>query len=217
MIDQALKLIEPEITALPWIERYSGLSRVRRRKIQVEGKSTTQSYPVSCACSASDCWNLGKYKDLVPDSKYRSVTYWEQQGDMIYSKIDGMGRKSGLRQFTGNLKLISWFNLLALGKDDCNFCLEAFTDILKLFKNKIPTKDLTDNPLMIQNLVFEVQNLNGKETSNRVFSRYTYGDIQELFEYPYDYCTIDISISFIANIDCIEYTELEDPLDCIVL
>ena len=74
-MNQAIaNIIKESIEDLDFVDKIAGL--VSTQYINIEG--VTKSYPVAC-CVPDDC-KIGDYNDLAPDSKYKSVIYFEGRG-----------------------------------------------------------------------------------------------------------------------------------------
>lgn len=208
MVSQALSLVADTFRDLPWVDKYSGLTRTARRQtVDRDNKRSTQSFPVTIECSADDCWNKSRYKDLVPDSSRKSIVYWEQTGDL---PITPLNRKFLSAQTS--LRLYCWFNLLALGKDDCDFKSLVFAELVRVFYRK--KINLEENEFKISNLKLVPLRLNSFDKSLTHFAKYTYGDLEALFVYPYDFCTIDFELSFTMPVNCFPEIAIGDEIIC---
>ena len=71
-----------------------------------------KTYPVSCNTTAEDCKN-GLYNDLTPNSKYKTVIYFEDGG------VSFNLRQGDFICYTSNLKLVCWINVPLYKADWC--------------------------------------------------------------------------------------------------
>ena len=215
MLDQVLNQIAPIFTSpdtLCWVEKYCGLSRIAKREVHTrDGGFEKQSYPVSCKIGADDCWNKGRYKDLVPDSKYASIVYWEQVGDMPITNMERSKRMH--KRVDVELNLITWLNLQKLGKDQCSFCTEAFLDLIANL-NGAKVDGISN---YISNISVEVRGMNSLKTTQSIINQYSYGSVERLFYFPYEFCSFKVRLSWIVNTACIPEIECGEPIECIEL
>lgn len=210
MINQILQQIQSNFTDLQWVHKYANLTRTATRETK---EKTKESFPISCSVTNSDCWSLGKYKDLVPDNSFRSVAYWEQTSGIKQFTPQARTRASRDQMwFEADVRLIVWFNLAGLGKTDCDFSQEALTDLIKVTKNQKFTTDT------YKNIEFIFTEQESKEaTKKNVFDRYVYGSKDLLFSYPYDYASYKFRMRWSVSPDCIDLSSIDDPIDCVSL
>lgn len=224
MIEIAIQGLKDKISNLPYVEHYGGLSfPIEKVDVIGEGvsaRSIKKVFPVMSTLTGFDCWNKGKYQNLVPNTKYKSLFYWEVLDDMKQiPNAHGAGYKAVT--FSGSARLVYWLNLALMGA--------SAGSLLSEYGN------YTLGPLVQGNLISELEGkrfglnsgaLQGTSISlkkagvvvkdARIFSRYSYGnDISALLMYPYDFGAIDFKIEMTMPRSCIaDVTELA-PLNCI--
>lgn len=207
-----IRLIEQSlcsaILGMGYIERYGGIVRpVNIRQEADEGVFVDRIFPVSCGVTGTDCFDGGKYLDLVPDDQYKSVAYFEQRGGASLEQST-VHRKmwSGVEQ----VRFVCWLNYPALGLDDCRgperFALATLAQI-------VGTRDFT------------VDGISGRLDISRasiaerdpaqVFGRYSYADKQWAFFWPYDFFAIDFTAKVTILGGCLEDVTLGEAVECV--
>ena len=68
-------IIKGYIEYLSFVDKIAGL--VSTQYMTIDG--VQKSYPVACCVTADDC-KEGAYNDLTPDSRYKTVIYFEDGG-----------------------------------------------------------------------------------------------------------------------------------------
>lgn len=154
--------------------------------------------PVDCNVSGEDCTS-SKYKHLVPDSRYRSVMYFEDGG------VSNLNQDSA-RDFTyeSSLKLVCWLNLKKMGKTSCNNSALAIATI----QNAFPTRFFNNG--IYQRIRISIDGQDPK--TDAIFNKYTYDSEKTQFlMYPYDYFALNITVRFCISKACItDWTNQEE-------
>ena len=182
MNNKIANIIKGYVEDLIWIDKISGL--VQTVVVMVpNGKDTAvqKSYPVSCNITADAC-KKGGYQDLCPDSKKKSVVYFEDRG------IQEVSRYGNRITFKSNLRLVAWLNLCLIS-DSCGTSGDYVIQVIKVLpKTPFSTADFSS---------ISISNLTQAERDVSIFSKYTYSEtaVQYLL-YPYDFFALDISIDF---------------------
>lgn len=164
-----------------------------------EGAVVKKTIPVDCGVTHRECTS-GKYTDLMPNSKYKSVMYFEDNGAALVGQ--------DVKDFTyiSKLTLVCWMNLKKLGKTDCSASALAIATIL----NTIPTRHF--NSGIYTRIQVQAESI--AEKTDSIFSRYTYDEEKlQYLMYPYDYFAINFSIKFTIPKACIPAWENE-PETC---
>lgn len=190
MNERVANIIKTNIEHLSFVEKIAGL--VRTMKMEVLGadnQKTIKFFPVACDVTADECIK-GKYQDLIPDSKYKSIIYFEDGGTRLqYKKNNWVG-------FTSNLSLICWLNLKKIG---CN-CTYSTAAILSILAD-LPEMPVDDTILKQVRIIATSE----RPKSNAIFSRYTYDEkINQYLLNPYDYFALDLTIEYMVNLGCVE-------------
>jgi len=191
MNERVANIIKTQIDGLDFIDKIAGL--VRTMKMEVLGENnvkTLKFFPVACDVTADSCIS-GKYQDLIPDSKYKSIIYFEDGGTTLMSKER---RWVG---FNSRLTLVAWLNLKKIGCD-CTYSMAAILSILEALP-EFPINELNGLQQITIKAVTE------QPKSNQIFGRYTYDEkINQYLLSPYDYFALNLSIDYKINLNCIE-------------
>lgn len=193
MITDIGNIIKSYLT-LPFIDKLGGVVRViTKTETDSSGRSIRKSFPVDCDVTNDDCL-AGRYIDLVPNSKYMSVVYFEDEGVSIVDQ--------NIRDFTfeASLKLVAWLNLKKLGKTACSNSALAYLSILKA----LPTRyfNQTINGVPYSRILITPSGQDIK--SPQIFSKYSYEEEKtQYLVYPYDYFAMDINVKFTVSKSCV--------------
>lgn len=182
-------IIKSYIIGQPFVEKIGGLVRPLSFQ-QVDGdRSYNKTIPIDCGTTYTDCIK-GKYTDLVPNSKYKSIIYFEDGGTSFSS--------SEPRDFSfeSRLKLVCWLNQKKLGKSACSISAVAILNILKI----IPDGHFNSTPYTR----IRIQAVGQDAKSPAIFSRYTYDEkVLQYLLYPFDYFALNLKINFTVPRSCI--------------
>ena len=176
------------LDTLSWSDKTSGLVQTANIRIKNgEGNIVDKSYPVSCNVTYNACIK-GAYHDLAPDSKKKSVLYFEDKGVSFVEKAwNRMKMRSSLR-------LVGWLNLCLID-DSCGVSGSYVLDVIRV---------LPSNPISTADFIsIYISNVAQVERSVDIFSKYTYNETAtQYLMYPYDYFALDLDIDFV--ITCLE-------------
>lgn len=202
MNEKIASILKTQIENLPFIDKIAGL--VRPVKIEVQGKDNARvlkTFPIASDISNEACIS-GQYKDLIPDSKYRSILYFEDNGcTLTYKEKRWVG-------FNSRLTLVGWLNLAKL-KDCGNYTgsTEAILSILAALP------EITINDDIYREI--RIVAISEIVKSNAIFSRYSYDEIKtQYLLYPFDFFALNMSIDFKVNLACVEQFNLGSCSTC---
>lgn len=204
MLNKVIQQINANLDPLCWTDHLCGLSTLARREVNTKTGMTTEVYPVSCGCDINNCWKNGQYQDLVPNGK-KSVIYWDHIG--VLRPVPNNRINSKRKQFEVDLKLVAWFNLKKLGKENCGFCHEVYSDLC-IHLEKIVGAEGIGN-IKVVNITMDSQ-----EQTRAFFRKYSYGNKEQIFFYPYEACTFNAKVSWIINKNCIEPAVCGVEIEC---
>lgn len=182
-------ILKGYIETLPFAGKVGGLVKPITYTSQTDKGVIKKTIPVDCGVTHANCLK-GRYTDLMPDSKYNSVMYFEDGG---VRPSDNSARDFS---FESNLKLVCWLNLKKLGKTGCSNTALAIATIL----NTLPTRTFNNG---VYSRIFIA--VTGEEIkSPQIFSKYTYDEEKtQYLMYPYDYFALNISVRFSISKSCI--------------
>lgn len=183
-------IFKRHIDDLTWVDKIAGLVQTANIR-QKEGDSyVNKSYPISCDITVDQCTS-GQYQDLAPDSKKKSVLYFEDGG------VDFVERIGNRMKFRGSLRLVCWLNLREINRGtcdgdagDCGISGDYVIDVIKT----LPTSPIST----VDFVSIQVTNISQVERSVAIFSKYTYSEFAtQYLMYPYDYFALDLNVDFI--------------------
>lgn len=189
--------IGAHFSSLPWVELYGGMSRTVAAAVPTDdNKVYFKKYPVSCNTTLDMC-KKGRYKDLVPNSRKRSILYWVDYGNTMVK------REGENFTFQARLKLIGWVNL------------EKFKNVTGCtLTHKLVASIIQAIPTNFENFgIFQSTKIRykGEDPKNaQIFAGYTYSEeVNQYLLYPYDYFAMNFEIEFTINQACDTGVEIE--------
>lgn len=188
-MNQAIaSIIKGRIEDLDFVDKIAGLVATQYMTMtDADGSKVTKSYPVACCVTADNCI-AGDYDELTPDSRYKSVIYFED-GGISFVRYEG-----NFKHYISRLRLVCWLNVKMILGDDCDasqctYSSHAVADIIR----HLPEFPVNFAPFV--RVYSEVANQVVR--SNSIFSAYTYNEKQvQYLMSPYDYFALDIETSF---------------------
>lgn len=207
-----LYLVEPSLRAkaqaLPFVERYGGIAHALTAKFPAADNTlTTATFPVSTALSAEECFNRGKYVNLVPNDAYKSVCYFE--GLNSAARVTPDGPQAKIADVQQTVRFVCWLNMKALGYTDFEdvglMALAAVKTFSGLHAINIDGK--------IGRLL--VSSLRVILDRQAVFGQYTYWDKQAFFMWPFAFFAVEMECRLQLPMGCIEAIGLPEPIECI--
>lgn len=214
MLNEIIQAISPKIVELPFVDRYGGLVRTARRTIDASkdpsvNKFVRQSFPVACDVSGEECWESGRYLDLVPNSQYKSLVYFEEIQPLTANGMANKFPKDIRLKFSAVVRLVGWFNIPGIGQESCSVSSAAFGSFYKVFDRL--NRARIDLPF-IANAEFLFRSQVNK--NENIFSRYTYDENSNLLFYPYDTIGMDYVINLHIDPKCLPELAILEPLPC---
>lgn len=193
-------IIKDYLVTLPFADKVGGLVKTISLTQSDGERSFKKTFPVDFGTSQKDCTS-GRYMDLIPNSKYKSIMYFEDGG------VRPLGQEFSGFGFESSLKLVCWLNQKKLGKNASSISALAITTILKT----LPTKPINSTPYT--RIKIEVTSQDPKNANT--FSKYSYDEsVIQYLMYPYDYFALNITTQFVIPPSCIPSWEADPELDC---
>jgi hypothetical protein len=210
MIQAVIDKLTTKVSVLNFIERYGGLVQTAVKIGQTdEGAFYEQRFPIACGVSSRECWEKGKFLQLVPNDTYKSVFYFEQLEDLNFE--DGF-YKDKVIQLRTTLRAVCWLNLAKLGlMDNCTISDQVAALLIDALSVK---SEALDAPW--DKASYQLEPLQVVQKTPEIFERYTYADYNFTL-YPYDYCAIDFELNVFVNTACIDDLTLGSEVECIDL
>lgn len=203
MNEKIANILKGKIQNLAFVDKIAGL--VRPVKIEIldkENKRILKTYPIATDISSEQCIE-GKYKDLIPDSKYKSIIYFEDNGSQItYRDHRWVG-------FNSRLTLVGWLNLSKLM--NCTHFTGSTEVILSIISSlpEVPFSDDIFREIRITAISEVIK-------TSAIFGKYTYNEIiTQYLLYPFDYFALNLSIDYKINLSCVEQFNVETCNNCL--
>lgn len=213
IINDALRAVQPTITALPWVERYGGVSFPFRRdeggtEVNDRYVPNYKNYPVSDTMTGADCTQTHKYKNLIPDHRYKNLLYWEVTSDGRYTVVPGTPTK-GI-SVVGTARLVYWMNLAKHGiqRDDEHQIGLVGADLAGNLMGK--TYQATDGVSM------KIGKPTFLQRDPRKIFPYDYGkDFYAMLLYPYGFGAVSFEVTVHISPNCLPDITNGTAIDCI--
>lgn len=189
------------------MERYGGEAYAVAYDVATDSGKNRLTLPVSCNLNDTACLETGKYSKLVPDSRYKSVAYLEEQGpaSVVYG-----GAKGNEIVSTQRVRFVCWLNMQKLGYNDCIGTMRFAAEALNAIKGR---------------RAFTVDEVNGEIEINRasilekdpqrIFSRYSYSGLAWAFFWPYDFFAVEFEARVMVNAACFEASTAQSEIVCL--
>jgi len=206
MIHIIEQVLSSRITTLPFVERYGGVAYPLTSQFPGE-PNVLKTFPVSTYLSANSCFQQDKYKNLIPDDRYKSLSYLE--GLINPARISFDGPKKGVVIMAQTIRFVCWLNLPKLGFDNLarvsDFAVKAIDTLSGEFAF---TYQGTQGRLSVKNsrTLFDRQ---------LIFGQYSYFDKQQIFMYPYAFFALEMEVTAQVGRKCIDDITYPDPINCI--
>lgn len=202
-------ILKPRLAALSTIGTLAGVvNTVSRTMEQRDGAGQVRvSYPVGCGVSGTDCWQSGKYLALCPDSNKTSVAFAEVQSHSIVNA-------ESPRRFVANWRLrwYFWVNLAKMGQSGCGIpfaLVEQWRNALAFEAEASPYDGVLSEGRVVAAMT--------TDDAARVWGKWTFGQEQGYFMYPYAWCAIDMDVSANYAPSCIPPFETSTEIVCITI
>jgi hypothetical protein len=178
-----------QLTALPWLQKYAGLVKV---VTTMDGKKKV-TLPYAINVVTGDCETKTR-TDLVPNSNYRSVLYFEE--------VSGISAvhdpKTGGWLAETELRIVAWLN----GKKMTWNSEQAFMSIMKEL-DEIPVNWSSGDYAGIT-----ILDVTQEAKTESVFTgKYTYNTTEVGFlMHPHDYMSMRVKVKYLMSPSCFEDT-----------
>jgi hypothetical protein len=190
-MNQAIaSIVKGYISDLDFVDKIAGLTQVCTFEIKGADNTPKQiTVPIACCVDPEECGREGAYYDLMPNSEYKTVIYFEDKG-WTFVKSESI-----FKYYVSNIRLVCWINIeKILGKDckddrPCTYAAHIIAEIIR---------HLPEHPVNITPFAKVYHEITDQEIrSNAIFSQYTYDEKHaQYLMAPYDYFSINIKTDF---------------------
>lgn len=178
----------------------------------------TKTFPIAAGVTFEECMGQRAYQELTPNSKYRSIAYFEQLGDATINAQEGrFAPKGGLVVYDIPVRLVFWGNLKKLninGDGATEFSMSAPISIAiqnALFRRGGFSLNNAAYEHATVEFIFAGQEL---KDATKVFGRYTYGDLTKFMLAPYDWFSLRYTVRLRINRNCVETFTIGSEIEC---
>jgi hypothetical protein len=186
MNETIASIVKDIILGIEMADKVAGL--VRPAVLTINGAE--KRFPVAFDVTAEQC-QKGGYKELTPNSSYKSVMYFE---DMGTTWLDRVG---DVQLFEGRLKLVGWINTKKFPNMSCPNPYS--TEMIKQIVRVIPVGHFNWNDVFQR---IQITITNEERKTPAIFGAYTYNELTQYLFYPYDYFALNLTIRYGYNINC---------------
>lgn len=198
LIEQVLR---PQIQALNWVEKYSGVVRPYLDK----SKNPAQTYPVTCFNSDPTCSETDVFTPITPNDAFMSVVYWEYSGG---ANIDL--RERSYQVATERMRFVAWINPKKQGVTPaCGLSSVYAADFIGMVR-KVNNATVSNIPVQVITTRANIIEIDHEA----VFGKYSYGDKQHLFVQPYEWFAIDFEFLVTLPNNCASLIAIDDAIEC---
>jgi hypothetical protein len=181
---------------LTWHDKLAGIVQtasinVKNGPNSIEGKT----FPISCDIDIDACLK-GAYQDLAPDSKKKSILYFEDKG------VSFVERQGNRMKFQSSLRLVGWLNLKLIQEESCDSGVTSCSDAGRYVINVLQV--LPTVPFHTTDFVsIQIVSIAEVERDVSIFSKYSYSETAtQYLLFPFSFFALDFLIDFV--IPCIE-------------
>ena len=194
-------IIKGHIEDLDFVDKIAGLTAALTFDIRGPDNTVVQkTVPVACCVTAEDCKD-GAYNDLMPNSEYNTVIYFED-GGINYERSE-----SNWKYYRSTLRLICWINIEKIFQSSCKSespCTHAAHIVAEIIR-ALPSFPETHFPF--DKVYSEVTSQAVRNPS--IFGAYTYDEKHSQYLMaPYDYFSLTIETTFAI---CLSSTDVYAP------
>lgn len=205
MNEKIANIVKGRLEGLSFVDKIAGLARPMIISVNNEKNEPVQKvFPIACDVSLNDCIS-GRYQDLIPQSKYKSIIYFEDQGTTIQKASKNWAL------FNSRLNLICWMNLKKLG--ECNACTTSTAVILSILAALPEFTINNDSYYPIRDI--QIVGISEAIKSNAIFNKYSYDEkTTQYLLYPFDFFMLSLSIEYRVNLHCVTEFTIDTPCIC---
>jgi|WetSurMetagenome_2_1015567.scaffolds.fasta_scaffold20970_5 hypothetical protein len=195
-------IIRGHIEDLDFVDKIAGLVSVTTLLVKdKDNNDVEKTIPIACCVTPEDCKD-GAYNDLLPNSDYKTVIYFED-GGVSFERYEG-----GWKYYKSSLRLVCWINIEKLTNTEgckcetpCTYSAHLIADIIRA----LPT--FPENHSPFDHVYSEVTGQLVRSPS--IFSAYTYDETHSQYLMaPFDYFALNIETSFAI---CLKGTDVYSP------
>ena len=198
MIYTLLQPIQSALEGISWVDNYQGLVRTYRKRT----KEGTQRVAVVCDASFDDCKSDSSLKEhiVTPDDEYKALVIIENpRGYSIGSLFEKQPT-----EIRAEINIKVWMNLNKIGVSECSSIDNAISEVTSALKGIAEAQgSLT---------LYRITNTQITPRDTNIFANYDFGEKWSLW--PFEYFTIQCTISCRARPDCLDFITEGSEIEC---
>jgi hypothetical protein len=192
MNNKIANIIVSYLDDLDWIDKIAGLTQIAR----VTKGGVEKRFPISCDMAFDDACTKGCYDELMPNSQYSSIIFFED-GSFNFSRAEG-----NKLYYESRLRMVVWLNYKKL-TGGCGSTSEYIISIIKALP--VLPQNIGDMLRLSMTVMSQASRTSG------IFGKYTFDEKNSQYlMIPFDYFALDIRTTFHIINECIE----PDPGGC---
>ena len=179
-------------------------------------------FPVSCGVSFQDCITNQRYQELSPNSRYKSIAYWEQLSDATMNTSEAkFAPKGGLVVYDIPVRFVFWgsmakLNINGTGATECSFVAPIALKIINTLYRR-PGFEIADAQYGGAKVEFVFAGQESKDPA-KVFGRYSYGkELAKFLFSPFDFFSLKYLVRLRINRNCVDAFTFGTPNLCPVV
>lgn len=176
-------------------------------KFQNGEQFNAATFPVSMSLTASECFDQGKYINLVPDDRYKSVAYFE--GLNSPARVTFSREKRAMATITQTVRFTAWLNIPKLGWTTMDNVGLAAVGTVAMLEGEYPVTYAGQEGRM------RVADATIYLDRNNAFGGYSYQDKQALFMWPYGFFSVGLTCTILLPLSCLSEIETASPIECL--
>lgn len=196
MIVQLANVLRDKIVAknYPFADLVTGLAMTVTTRDNVNpdlNTIVTKKFPVAISIAYDERQCLGPEALLIPDSKRKSIIYFEDFGTSV------LGRIHGQTSYSSNLRLVCWMNTAKMAPDHYT---EMTARIMAMLIDNLVGKN-PENTHIFTRLTIKTNKLPPMDAG--IFGRYTYDEtIRQYLRPPFQFFAIDLVCNYQVPAKC---------------
>lgn len=189
MIYKVADILKAQIADLEFVDRLAGLVRPLPLVIPTDAGVIVKNIPVEVSVSSFPC-TQEQLPALVPDEKYTSLIFFEDQGTATWKEDD-----SFYYYPSSSIRICCWFNLPKINAD----YIDATYPVMRILES-IPTNIANTDELLMIHTSFAGFVPNTQD----VFSGYDFDMKDHQYHlYPYDVRGINFTVNYAVSRSCL--------------
>lgn len=177
-----------------YLDRTSGLVQTFERVIESDGgAAVTKRIPVSSFATFQECTaNPQAQISMVPNSKFKSVLYFEDNG------ITGPTMVRAGAEYLSRVRLVCWLNTkLIAGQSNMGLTTMIISDIIK----KLSGNPFNSSPFT--KIAVKIGSIPPQDKS--IFSKYDYSEKEtQYLMAPFEYFALDLNVTYTIPFGCVD-------------